>query len=82
MADALVSPHLADLALGLLALEGALLLWWRGRARAGVLLLGLLPGGFLLLALRMALAGAAWPWTPVFLALALPAHLLDLRRRV
>jgi hypothetical protein len=41
----------------------------------------LLPGICLLLAVRAALAGAAWPWVPMTLAAALVAHLLDLRSR-
>jgi hypothetical protein len=41
----------------------------------------LLPGIFLLVALRVALAGAAWPWVPLALIAALVAHLLDLRQR-
>jgi hypothetical protein len=41
----------------------------------------LLPGIFLLVALRAALAGAAWPWVPSALTAALVAHLLDLRQR-
>jgi hypothetical protein len=41
----------------------------------------MLPGMFLLLAVRAALAGAAWPWLPAALAAALAAHLLDLAGR-
>jgi hypothetical protein len=41
----------------------------------------LLPGIFLLMALRAALAGASWPWVPMALTAALIAHLLDLRQR-
>jgi len=41
----------------------------------------LLPGAMLVLALRAALSGGAWPWIAVFLFLALPLHLLDLTRR-
>jgi hypothetical protein len=41
----------------------------------------LLPGIFLLMALRVALAGALWPWVPAALTAALVAHLLDLRQR-
>jgi hypothetical protein len=41
----------------------------------------LLPGVCLMLALRAALAGSAWPWVPLALAAALLAHLADLRAR-
>jgi hypothetical protein len=41
----------------------------------------LLPGAFLLLALRAALADAAWPWVPAALTAALVAHLIDLASR-
>ena len=52
--------------------------------RPGVILpigLMLLPGIFLMAAIRAALAGMAWPWVPAALAGALAAHLLDLRSR-
>jgi hypothetical protein len=41
----------------------------------------LLPGMFLLLALRSALAGAAWPWVPAALTGALVAHCCELWTR-
>lgn len=41
----------------------------------------LLSGGLLLLALRIALTGGAWPWIGACLAAAGACHLLDLRRR-
>jgi hypothetical protein len=41
----------------------------------------LLPGVFLLLAVRAALTGTPWPWVPAALTAALVAHLLDLRSR-
>jgi hypothetical protein len=50
-------------------------------ARYGDIGLILLPGIFLLVALRAALAGVAWPWVPLALTAALFAHLLDLRQR-
>ncbi|HEX2941224.1 MAG TPA: hypothetical protein VHO91_09265 [Rhodopila sp.] len=89
------SPHLIDLVLGFTLLEGALLIWWRRRAitatapeygRAGARPVSdvfrlLLPGLFLMLALRAALAGAAWPWVPTALAASFIAHVIDLRGR-
>jgi hypothetical protein len=79
------SPHLADLALAVLAAE-AVGLWalrrflGRGPGLAPLLWL-LLAGAALLVALRIALAGGGGALVGLFLALAGVAHLLDLRRR-
>ncbi|MET3827605.1 MULTISPECIES: hypothetical protein [Sphingomonas] len=43
--------------------------------------LRLLPGAMMLLALRAALTGLAWPWIALALAASFPAHLADLARR-
>ena len=85
----LVSPHLIDLVIVFTFVEAVLLLWLRRRGnRNGIGTISpaaigfmLLPGVFLLLAARAALADAAWPWVPAALAAALVAHLLDLRTR-
>ena len=56
----------------------------RRRGRRGAWLdlsLALLPGAFLLLALRAALTGAPWPWVAAPLAASFPVHLADLARR-
>ncbi len=79
MVAALTSPHLIDLILLFTAVE-ALVLGHNSHHRVAIGLM-LLPGICLLLALRAALAGVAWPWTPAALTLALIAHLLDLRQR-
>jgi hypothetical protein len=81
-----VSPHLVDLVLVLTLVEAVALTIFR-RFRVGSLrLVGvwlmLLPGVFLMLALRAGLAGAAWPWIPAALVAALITHLLDLRERL
>jgi hypothetical protein len=81
----LASPHLIDLILVFTACEPIVLALWhrrtgRGPTPAAIGRL-LLPGLCLMLALRAALAGAAWPWVPAALAAALVAHLLDLRGR-
>ncbi len=71
---------LADVVLACLLVEGAVLLWlWRARGRGvppGPLLGFLGAGVALALALRAALAGAAWHWVALWLALAGLAHLL------
>ncbi len=41
----------------------------------------LLPGGLMMVALHLALIGAAWWWIALALAASFPAHLLDLRKR-
>ncbi|WP_428491294.1 hypothetical protein [Rhodopila sp.] len=46
----------------------------------GIVLM-LLPGVFLMLAIRAALDGTTWPWLPAALAASLVAHLADLRQR-
>ena len=50
-------------------------------ARRLDLLIALLPGLFLVLALRFALTGANVLWIAGCLAASFPVHLLDLRRR-
>lgn len=74
------SGRAADVMLALLALE---LLWlWRGRGAPLLTASAVVaPGALIVLGLRGALVGAAWPLIALPLALALPAHLLDLARR-
>jgi hypothetical protein len=85
MANLLVSPHLVDLVLALTFFEAAVLWVWHRRRATGPgprALVGLLlPGLCLMLGLRAALAGAAWPWVPLALTAALVAHLADLAVR-
>lgn len=76
----LTSPHLIDLILAFTVLEAVVVVRRRGLSPAATVVM-LLPGICLLLALRAALAGTAWPWVPAALAASLVAHLLDLRRR-
>jgi hypothetical protein len=78
--------QVADLILACLVLEAIALLAWhrmtgRGLAPRAVAAL-LLPGAFLVLALRFALTGAAWPLIPAALVAALGAHLWDLSARL
>ncbi|WP_242138624.1 MULTISPECIES: hypothetical protein [unclassified Sphingomonas] len=60
--------------------EGIALVRWRGWS-AGDAALRLLPGAIMLLALRAALLGLAWPWIALALAASFPVHLADLGRR-
>ncbi len=68
---------IVDAILAATLLEGAFLLW-RGRID---LVVTLLSGLALMAALRLALAGAGWPWLGLALLAALVAHLVDLGRR-
>lgn len=60
--------------------EGVVLVRARGW-RVGDATLRLLPGALMLLALRAALTGMAWPWVALALAASFPVHLMDLARR-
>lgn len=85
--EALVrSGHVADIILACLVIEAVALLAWhratgRGLAPRAVAAL-LLPGAFLVLALRFALTDASWALIPAALVGALAAHLWDLRGRL
>jgi DNA-binding transcriptional LysR family regulator len=85
MSDFILSGHVVDLVLAVLAAEVLLLAAWRRhgapRGRIVTLIAAALPGAFLMLALRAALAGAGWVWIALWLAASFPAHLVDLRRR-
>jgi hypothetical protein len=79
------SPHLVDVALVVLVLEGALL-WTmhrrgRGRLDPRDILGQLLAGGFLVGAVRNEMADGATGITLLLLAASFPAHLYDLVRR-
>ncbi|MFQ3596594.1 MAG: hypothetical protein SNJ63_10855 [Sphingomonadaceae bacterium] len=82
MTDFFASGRAVDVVLAVLALEMLLVMLFAGSRRRQTLLLALLPGLFLLLALRVALAGGPWQLIALFLALSLPAHLADMRRRL
>jgi hypothetical protein len=81
----LSASQLIDLVLLLVAVEFAALALWHAWRRQGIAVRDLLPnllaGASLLLAARSAFAGAPWPWTLGWLALALVAHVTDLARR-
>lgn len=68
-----------------ITLAEALGLWawsrWRGGIDFDALAPSLASGLMLMVALRGAVGGAAWPWVVLPVALAGAAHLWDLRRR-
>lgn len=85
MADLFANGHLVDLIVTLVVIEAVVLtLYWRRTGR-GIAPLDLVPnlfaGAFLLLALRVTLAGGGWMLTGGCLAAAGLAHLADLSRR-
>jgi hypothetical protein len=75
------SGHAADLILVILSLELIWLLAMRKLAAFDAVGL-IVPGLLIVIGLRAALTGAAWPWVAAPLALALPFHLVDLARRL
>jgi len=85
VAEAFASGRIVDLVLLLVFVEAvAIALWHRLTGRGPTppdLAALLLPGVFLMLALRAALGGSEWPLIAACLAASLAAHLLDLQRR-
>jgi len=85
MADLFASGRLVDLILVVVVLEAAVLLLYWQRGRRGIAPLDLLPnlcaGAFLLLALRVTLAGGGWLMVSLCLSAAGLAHLIDVYRR-
>lgn len=86
MSTLFASGLIIDLILAGMLLEGALLLYFSRSGRRWTdrmsILLNLLSGAALLLALRAALVGAAWPWIALWLLAALVAHAADTIRRM
>ncbi len=85
MAEAFASGWIVDAIVVLVIVEAVLLLSLQRRLRRGpgalAIVANLSAGLFLLLALRFALAGAAWPYMAASLACALIAHVVDVARR-
>ncbi len=74
------SGAVVDIVLAFMVVEFMWLVARRNRPPAD-LLFALLPGALMMLALRAALIGAGWIPVGLWLALSLPAHLEDVRRR-
>ena len=85
MSELFATGRVVDLILALVLVEVILLVSFRRKTGRGLGLAevagSLLAGAFLLLALRGALVGAAWPWIAASLFAALVAHLVDLAGR-
>jgi hypothetical protein len=86
MSELFASGRIIDLILVLVALEAAALLLWRARSGRGPapvpLLCNLASGAALMLALRAALTGAAWPVIAGCLVGSLLAHATELGLRL
>lgn len=86
LAQLFASGRIIDVILALVALEGAALLLWHrrtGRGPAAIpLLCNLASGAALMLAVRAALTGAAWPAVATCLLLSLVAHASELVLRL
>ena len=85
MDDWFAGPHWVDLVIAFSVLEGLALAVYFGLTGRGVapaqFLVNLVSGLCLMLALRNALAGAAWPWLLLCVLGAGLAHAVDLWRR-
>ena len=85
MQQLVASGRIVDLILVLVAVELVVFGYIKARRGSGItwraLLPNLLAGAALLLALRAAITGAAWPWIAAWLAAAGLAHVADLRVR-
>lgn len=79
------SGRIVDLALAVIVLEFAALTWRWARTGRGQppldLALNLAAGGFIALALKLVIVGAAWQAVALSLLAALGAHIADLTRR-
>lgn len=80
----LTGTGFVDLVIGITLLE-TVVLWawsrWRGGIDFDALLPSLVSGLMLMVALRTAVGGAAWPWVVLPVALAGACHVWDLQRR-
>ena len=73
------SGHAVDVVLAFMVAEA---IWLIARCRAALtVFLMLMPGAFMLLALRAALTGLPWYWVALPLTVSLPLHLADMRHR-
>lgn len=80
-----VGPEVIDIVIGITVLEALALLAYHRKTGKGVagsqFMVNLLAGLSLMLALRLAVGGAAWAWVAASLMLAGAFHGLDLWRR-
>lgn len=83
--DFIVSGRVIDLVLAVMAAEFGWLSWRRRRSARPTRLVDLFctlaPGALLALALRVALTSRDWMWIAGLLAVSMPIHVADVRRR-
>jgi len=79
MESLFASGHAADIVLAALLIEG-IWLALRGWPLRSLITM-LLPAALIVLGLRAALVGAAWPWISLPIALSFPVHLADVIAR-
>lgn len=86
MAELFASGRIVDLIIALIVVEAAALVALRRTRRRGPdvasVIAMLVPGVFLLLALRAALTAAPWTTISLWLAAALVAHIADVAHRM
>jgi hypothetical protein len=79
MDEFFASGRAVDVVLLVLLVEA---IWLKRRGRHWTdIVPALLPAVLMMIALRAALTGMAWPFVSIPLALAFPVHLYDLKRR-
>ncbi len=79
MDEFFASGRAVDVVLIVLLVEA---IWLKSRGNIWTdIVPALLPAVLMMIALRAALTGMAWPFVSIPLALAFPVHLFDLRRR-
>ena len=79
MDEFFASGRAVDVVLVVLLVEA---IWLKSRGNIWAdIVPALLPAVLMMVALRAALTGMAWPFVSIPLALAFPVHLYDLRRR-
>lgn len=79
MDEFFASGRAVDIVLAVLVVEA---IWLRLRSNLWAdIIPALLPAVLMMIALRAALTGMAWPYVSLPLMLAFPVHLYDLKRR-
>jgi hypothetical protein len=76
-ATLVTSGRIADIVIAVMVIEAVVLITIM-RKPAVATLATLLPGAFMMLALRAALSGAGWEMIVLWISASLPAHLADL----
>lgn len=82
MRDLFAGGTIADIVLGVMLVEGLVLYAFRRTGLSALdILFMLLPGAWLVVALRAALTDVEWPWIALALVLSFATHVCDVARR-